>query len=154
MILSTSAVRKRTEVRCPSSDRSSTTLTVLDYSCCGRYFEIVIMSNREISLNSITKVAKELTAIEKRGGSIPSKFDFSVQAVCASCLKDIMPPKKSLRCSRCKAVIYCSSEVSCSFFSASYAADWSITQCAKRAWSHPALPNHPTHKMLCADNQV
>lgn len=68
------------------------------------------MSNQEISSRSITKVAQELTAIEKRGGPIPAKFDFSVHAVCASCMKNIVPPKKVLRCSGCKAALYCSSE--------------------------------------------
>ncbi len=69
------------------------------------------MSNTEISSSSITKIAKELAAVEKRGGPVPAKFDFSVRVVCALCLEDISPPKKSLRCSRCKAVIYCSADV-------------------------------------------
>ncbi|KDR71612.1 hypothetical protein GALMADRAFT_74898 [Galerina marginata CBS 339.88] len=58
-------------------------------------------------------------------------FEFSAGQVCASCKENIVPPKKILRCSACKAVIYCSAE------------------CAKRDWGYPSMPGLPTHKMLC-----
>lgn len=74
------------------------------------------MITSAIYFGSLTEAAKELTAAEKRGGPIPAKFDFSVQQVCASCMRNVRPPKKSLRCSACKAVIYCSSEVQHSIF--------------------------------------
>lgn len=57
----------------------------------------------------LTKAAKELAAIEKRGGRIPDKFDFGVQAACASCKQNIL--QKPMRCAACKAVVYCSKKV-------------------------------------------
>ncbi|KAH8102056.1 hypothetical protein BXZ70DRAFT_890805 [Cristinia sonorae] len=53
------------------------------------------------------------------------------------CQQVIESPRKPLRCSACKAVLYCSKE------------------CAKRGWNHAtvnAQPGTPTHKELCADN--
>lgn len=59
-----------------------------------------------------TKDAKELLRAEQSGKPIPAgKFDFGVDAVCAGCREFIRPPKKILRCSACKAVIYCSGQV-------------------------------------------
>lgn len=59
---------------------------------------------------SIRDGAKELMAAEK-AGHVPPDVDFGVQAVCASCKEYIMPPKKALRCTACKSVLYCSKEV-------------------------------------------
>lgn len=67
--------------------------------------------NSESYFGSLTTAAKELTALEKRGGPIPAKFDFAVEEVCARCMQDIKFPKKIFRCATCKAVIYCSAEV-------------------------------------------
>lgn len=50
-------------------------------------------------------------AAEQSGGTILTNLNFSVQDVCASCLQLITPPKKTLRCSVCKAALYCSEEV-------------------------------------------
>ncbi|KAG5647149.1 hypothetical protein DXG03_001104 [Asterophora parasitica] len=93
------------------------------------------MISAEAYFGGLTLAGKELTAAEKRGGPLPPKFDFGVKEVCASCKENVMPPKKILRCSACKAVIYCS------------------MNCAKRDWSYPSVPNAPTHKMLCPDNK-
>ncbi|KAK7472192.1 hypothetical protein VKT23_000314 [Stygiomarasmius scandens] len=82
---------------------------------------------------SINALGKDLAACEKRG-SVPSDYDFGVQEVCICCRQSILPPKKPLRCSACKAVLYCSQ------------------QCSKRAWNIPDPPGHPTHKELCAAN--
>lgn len=59
----------------------------------------------------LTKAAKDLAAAEKRGGPIPSHFDFGVQPACASCKQNIPEHQKPLRCAACKAVLYCSKEV-------------------------------------------
>lgn len=67
--------------------------------------------NSESYFASLTRAAKELTALEKSGAPIPAKFDFGVQEVCAACMQNIKPPKKALRCSACKAVIFCNAEV-------------------------------------------
>ncbi|RDB24278.1 Zinc finger MYND domain-containing protein 15 [Hypsizygus marmoreus] len=89
----------------------------------------------EVYFGSLTKAAKELAAADKRGGPLPARFDFSVKEVCAACKQNIESPKKILRCSACKAVIYCSLD------------------CARRDWSTPSMPNSPTHKTLCPDNK-
>ena len=60
---------------------------------------------------SVIRGAKELMAAERRGGPIPAHIDFSVQPVCASCRNAIPETQKPLRCSACKAVLYCSKPV-------------------------------------------
>lgn len=69
------------------------------------------MITSKLYFGSLTEAARELTAAEQHGGPIPARFDFSVQEACASCMQNIKPPKKLLRCSACRAVLYCSSEV-------------------------------------------
>lgn len=71
------------------------------------------MMNSEVYFGSFTRAAQELIALENLGGPIPTRFDFAVEEVCASCMQDIKPPKKVFFCDRCKAVIYCSAEVRC-----------------------------------------
>lgn len=65
----------------------------------------------ESYFGGLTKAAKDLAAAEKRGGPIPAKFDFGVQVACAGCKQNILEPKKPLRCTACKSVMYCSKEV-------------------------------------------
>lgn len=59
----------------------------------------------------ITRGAKRLAAAEKKGGPIPDDLDFSVQEVCVTCNQNIPSSQKPLRCSACKAVLYCSKAV-------------------------------------------
>ncbi len=59
----------------------------------------------------LTECAQELVAAEKHGGPLDPKFTFPAKEACATCMEPILPPKKVLRCSACKSVLYCSSEV-------------------------------------------
>ncbi|KAK7472199.1 hypothetical protein VKT23_000321 [Stygiomarasmius scandens] len=81
----------------------------------------------------LNAAGKDLAACEKRG-HVPAHYDFGVKEACAACQQHIEPPKKPLRCSACKSVLYCSKE------------------CSKRAWTTSNPPGAPTHKQLCADN--
>ncbi|THH32861.1 hypothetical protein EUX98_g1354 [Antrodiella citrinella] len=86
---------------------------------------------------ALTSAAQELTLAEKSGLPIPARFDFGTKEVCAYCQQNIEPPKKPLRCSACKAILYCSKE------------------CSKKGWNYGtanAPPNAPTHKQLCKEN--
>ncbi|KAK7059968.1 hypothetical protein R3P38DRAFT_2838772 [Favolaschia claudopus] len=89
----------------------------------------------------VTKAGKALAAAEKKGNVPKTKnFDFSVQETCCVCQKNITPPLKVLRCSACRAPIYCGRE------------------CATKHWKYPppqppgSIPG-PTHKELCPANK-
>ncbi|KAJ3887176.1 hypothetical protein GG344DRAFT_56148 [Lentinula edodes] len=85
---------------------------------------------------------------------MPASFDFANSQICAWCKQSIEPPKKPLRCSACKAPIYCSAKVYIfdSFVIPSFI-PFVFVQCAKRDWKTPAVPNAVTHKVLCTDNK-
>ncbi|KAF9040270.1 hypothetical protein BDZ89DRAFT_944960 [Hymenopellis radicata] len=83
---------------------------------------------------SLTRGAKSLIEAEKSGRST-EHLDFGVAAVCASCKQTILPPKKLLRCTACKAIIYCSKE------------------CSKQDWNLGTALKIQTHKVLCPNNK-
>ena len=67
----------------------------------------------ELYFGGLTRAAKDLDRLEKAGETVPStgKYDFSVNDACSTCHQNIQGTKKALRCSACKAVLYCSKEV-------------------------------------------
>ncbi|THH29345.1 hypothetical protein EUX98_g4854 [Antrodiella citrinella] len=90
----------------------------------------------------ITSVAQALIRAEKSGQA--TRFDFSGIDDCSYCREEIVPPKKSFRCSACKARIYCSVE------------------CQKNGWKYGTVDSprgvnaqgvsFPNHKQYCKDN--
>ncbi|KAK0466135.1 uncharacterized protein EV420DRAFT_1510022, partial [Desarmillaria tabescens] len=85
-----------------------------------------MMGNMDF-FGDLTKGAKKLMAAEKKG-HIPDDLDFGVMPVCASCKQNIIPPKKPLRCTACKA-------------------------CSKQDWNNGTGLKFFTHKQLCPDNK-
>lgn len=108
-----------------------------------------------IYFNKITKGAKDLIKAEQSGKPMPASFDFANSQICAWCKQSIEPPKKPLRCSACKAPIYCSAKVYVfDSFVITSLIPFVFVQCVKRDWKTPAVPNAVTHKVLCTDNKV
>ena len=103
--------------------------------------------NNQSYFNMITKFAKELTDAEKRGGPLPDMFKrLKTQDACATCLQNILPPKKALRCSACKAVIYCSAAVSPPVFNERErykSRDYCTVRKTRLERSHYAQPTNP-----------
>jgi len=60
----------------------------------------------------LTSKAQELVRLERSGKPFNKEdFDCGCVDTCIQCHQMMMPPKKILRCSRCKGVLYCSKEV-------------------------------------------
>ncbi|KAK7043322.1 zinc finger MYND domain-containing protein 15 [Favolaschia claudopus] len=83
----------------------------------------------EIFFGGIVKCAKALIEAEKNGTADTSEYDYSVEATCFVCRQPVF---KVLRCSACKAIIYCGKE------------------CAAKHWK---TGPPPVHKSLCSYNK-
>ncbi|GJE94315.1 zinc finger MYND domain-containing protein [Phanerochaete sordida] len=89
----------------------------------------------EAFFGSIVQKAHMLEQLERSGKPIPENIEFGITHRCAKCDIDIEPPRKIMRCSACKAVVYCSQK------------------CSSAAWTNPPYDGFPPHKVLCPTNK-
>ncbi|GJE89325.1 zinc finger MYND domain-containing protein [Phanerochaete sordida] len=76
--------------------------------------------------------AKTYDAAKKAGVST-AEYDFGVMPTCMRCGNMICPAATPMKCSACKAVIYCGKS------------------CSRMDWTTPRAFGQPTHKELCGD---
>ncbi|GJE89312.1 zinc finger MYND domain-containing protein [Phanerochaete sordida] len=90
------------------------------------------LTTPEAVQDSTRRLARELNAAQKAGLPIDG-FAFGVVPTCLRCGDMIFTPAKPMKCSACKAIIYCSKA------------------CSRKDWTTPWGPGQPTHRDLCGD---